>query len=157
MDYTDEQYDLLDRLEGGVIWDLLSDSDRWVLDYLTKENLSMPREDIAYGRYELTEHGKRVLASHRKERKEKQERSEQEAMEREILEQKELLEREISAIEKAREKAQQKAEKRSDRAFQVFLAFLGYILGLITPYIPALFTAVWNGIQTIAKWISSLF
>lgn len=110
MDYTNEQYALIERLEAGLHYDSLAANEQEIIRYLEHSGLVQPRAQIAVDYIELSQKGKRVLAAHR----------------RKIA----LLEQ--NTKQKARERSERKTEKKKDRSFQIFLVLLGYALGLLT-------------------------
>lgn len=116
MNYTDEQYALMDRLYDGIYSCDLSACELDILIYLDSKGIAQPRADICDGLWRLSQEGERVLAAHHAELTAKAEMAEQAAA----------------------NKAEQKADKRRDRAFQVFLVFLGFILGLLADNIVAI-------------------
>ena len=65
MQYTKEQYDMLELFEQGARWTDVPEESMFIYRYLMGENLLQPREDIRPDWTTLTEHGKRVLAHHR--------------------------------------------------------------------------------------------
>ena len=122
MDYTNEQYSVLEQAEVGFIWEHMPPEKHTVMLYLESQRLIESRVDVLDGLYLLSEGGKRVLLARRQE----------------LALQKELAEKELKeTADRAAQKSEEKAEKKKERIFQTFLVFLGYLLGLITPYIPA--------------------
>ena len=131
MDYTSEQYALMERLESGLLYQNLTEKEQEILRYLDESSITQPRAYIEDGYYELSQEGQRTLDAHRQEQLSLQQQSQ----------------------EKARDKAEQKADKHSDRVFQVFLVFLGYALGLITPSLLKVVPVIWSHIcRIVASW-----
>ena len=131
MDYTSEQYALMERLESGLLYQNLTEKEQEILRYLDESSITQPRAYIEDGYYELSQEGQRTLDAHRQEQLSLQQQSQ----------------------EKARDNAEQKADKHSDRVFQVFLVFLGYALGLITPSLLKVVPVIWSHIcRIVASW-----
>lgn len=110
MDYTNDQYVLMERLDSGLRFDKLKADEQDIIRYLDSIGLVQPRAQIAADYMELSQQGKCVLAARRDRISSLEQQTEQ----------------------KAREHAEQKADQHSERAFQIFLVFLGYALGLLT-------------------------
>ena len=117
MNYTDEQYAMLDFFKLGARWTDVPETSMPVYWYLMEQKLICPREDIQPDWVTLTEYGKCVFSSH------------------------------LVSLEQANQEARQLAQKNasdkksksSDRRFEVFLVVLGYVLGLITDHISEIF------------------
>ena len=140
MDYTDEQYTIIKRLEAGLNYWNLSEDQQWILRYLQDEGIAQPRADIADGHYLLTEFGKRILKSYQKKSLVRAEniRREQEDK-REQLQQ-------IAA-----DKAERKAEKRAEHVFQIFLALLQALLSFVAGIFVEHFTGISDFILNLIK------
>lgn len=104
MEYTDKQYEMLERLSGGLNWAMLPDEEMECVRYLIDQGLAQYRDDIAFDHAFLTEEGKRVLHLHNVHIRQKQQ--EQDDRDR-------LREEEATA---------KRAERDSDRRFQERLA-----------------------------------
>lgn len=141
MEYTVDQYALMEKLAKGLHYDALSEYEQEIVRYLDSVGLVQPRAQRAEDYMELSQQGKQVLHAHQNLLQARQE---------------ELQASQKQAQEKACEQAQQKAEKKKDRAFEVFLVFLGYALGLISPHIPEIALLVWEFLQRIICWIDSV-
>lgn len=115
--YTDEQYSMMEFFESGAVWVWHKDpaKDEIIL-FLDRERLLTPREDIQANYWRLTETGRAALHRHRKA----------------------AAESEKQASELAEQKAAQIRDKKKDRIFQVFLVFLGWLLGILTANIGAI-------------------
>lgn len=145
MEYTDDQYDLIEKLEKGLNYWQLPEEQQWTLRYLQDEGIAQPRADIADGHYLLTEQGKRILSERRRKlraakvevQQKMQELIDQESARQEDIRREKTNEKKRSD-EAAAEKAERKAEKRADRIFQIFLAvlqaFLTFVAGLLTEH-----------------------
>lgn len=117
MNYTDEQYAMLERFEPGLNIDKLTEDELPVYWFLMEQKLLQPRHDIEDGLHQLTERGKQVLSYHRAS----------------------LKKIEQDAEQLAQENAAEKKSKSSDRRFDVFLLFLGFVLGIIADHISEIF------------------
>ena len=117
MNYTDEQYAMLERFEPGLNIDKLTEDELPIYWFLMEQKLLQPRHDIEDGLHQLTERGKQVLSYHRAS----------------------LKKIEQDAEQLAQENAAEKKSKSSDRRFDVFLLFLGFVLGIIADHISEIF------------------
>ena len=117
MNYTDEQYAMLERFEPGLNIDKLTEDELPIYWLLMEQKLLQPRHDIEDGLHQLTERGKQVLSYHRAS----------------------LKKIEQDAEQLAQENAAEKKSKSSDRRFDVFLLFLGFVLGIIADHISEIF------------------
>lgn len=117
MNYTDEQYAMLERFEPGLNIDKLTEDELPIYWFLMEQKLLQPRHDIEDGLHRLTERGKQVLSYHRAS----------------------LKKIEQDAEQLAQENAAEKKSKSSDRRFDVFLLFLGFVLGIIADHISEIF------------------
>ena len=115
MDYTDEQYTIIERLEAGLNYWNLSEDQQWILRYLQDKGIAQPRSDIADGHYLLTEFGKRILFA----RSERQLKESQESAK-------------ITSYEAKQEK-QQRFENKIAIA-NLLVPFITYILGILTEH-----------------------
>jgi DNA-binding PadR family transcriptional regulator len=165
MDYTDEQYALMEKLENGLIYDSLTETEKQLLWYLDAHGIAQPRVQKADGYYDLSEDGKRILADHRQKvlaAKIQVRRELDELRERESTRQEN--ERKENEKQKAAEKKEQErvnreqsckeAERKAEHAFQyklsLFNAFLTFISGLITG-------AILSNLDRLIPRIISLF
>ena len=55
MDYTSEQYALMERLESGLLYQNLTEKEQEILRYLDESSLTQPRAYIEDGYYELSQ------------------------------------------------------------------------------------------------------
>lgn len=117
MNYTDEQYAMLERFEPGLNIDKLTEDELPIYWFLMEQKFLQPRHDIENGLHQLTERGKQVLSYHRAS----------------------LKKIEQDAEQLAKENAAEKKSKSSDRRFDVFLLFLGFVLGIIADHISEIF------------------
>ena len=131
MEYTDEQYAIIERLEAGLNYWNLPEDQQWILRYLQDEGIAQPRADIADGHYLLTELGKRILKSYQKDSLVRAEN-----IRREQEEKREQLQQ-IAA-----DKAERKAEKRAEHVFQIFLALLQALLSFVAGLFVEHFTGI---------------
>ena len=65
MNYTDEQYAMLERFEPGLNIDKLTEDELPIYWFLMEQKLLQPRYDLEDGLNYLSETGKCVLAEHR--------------------------------------------------------------------------------------------
>lgn len=149
MDYTDDQYNVMEKLSGGIIFYDQPEPDQEIIHYLDEKKLVQPRAYIADGYMELSQEGKRILNIHREQVKAKrlieiqneqerrnaeqlreQEQKETQAL-REQAQLKELQRREEQAQNEAKQEADKKASVKSDHRFQLLNTFLGALLGYL--------------------------
>lgn len=116
MNYTDEQYAMLDFFKLGARWTDVPETSMPVYWYLMEQKLICPREDIQPDWVTLTEYGKCVFSDHFV-----------------SLEQADQEARQL-----AQKEASEKKAKSSDRRFEVFLVFIGFVLGCIADNITEL-------------------
>lgn len=134
MDYTNEQYAMMERLKSGVTWDTLNSGERETLRYLLADGIAQAREDIQPGYFELSQVGRRRIESHNVHiRQEQQEKEDA----RRIAED---------------EKAAKAAERATDHRFQNKLATKQTVL---TALLGALFSNL-DRIENLAKLIFEL-
>lgn len=145
MDYTEGQYALMERLASGVLYSELSELEQKNLRYLDSEKIAEPNAQIRDNWWTLSPKGERTLAA----RNEKL-RIRAEDIRREKEQEQKLFKQAVA------DKAHRKAEKKADRIFEVFLVFLGYALGLLTPCIPTLAGMIRDGVQLLIRWLTSL-
>ena len=139
MNLSDNQQKMLFKLENGVIWTDLSETDLQTLWYLDKLKLATAREDIREDLWMLTAKGKSVLSG----LKSMTEQAEQESQKH------------------TKEKEEQTTEKRRERRFRILEIFLSAFLGAVfanldriivflVKWLPKIWGAIW-------KWFVSLF
>ena len=149
MDYTKDQYALMEKLSQKVDFASLSEEEQQTLIFLDQERIVQALAQIRDGLYTLSPHGKRMLAAYHKKQAEKeertrkerqakveqalrdvQERKRQDSIRQEDIrrEQEKERKRDRQAVD---EKADRKAERRADRAFQVLLMFVSSILSFV--------------------------
>lgn len=109
MEFTAEQYAVMEKLSSHLIWDSLDPPEKHILLYFDTEKIAEPRAYIEEGLWVLSEKGKRILAAHHSD----------------------LEAREQAAQNKAREKAEQESQQRSERSFQIRLMIYGAIVGTL--------------------------
>lgn len=142
MFFTNDQFELLQKLEGGVMRDKLSSSDREILDYFDRIGLARPNVQIADWYYVITEHGKTKL--------------QQELIRKENVRRKQE-EKQQSLQNAAAEKADRKAENRANRVFQVALTFLNAFLSLVCGILIEHFGNIIDGVSTFVEFIVKFF
>lgn len=157
MDYTDNQYALMEKLDKHIFWYNLSEDERDMLSYLEKERIARPRVDIADGLWTLSQDGERVLGAHRQKIRASEIQSQKEL---EALQAKELIRQEAIKKEEAEkqekleqiiaDKRERKAERKAEHAFQYKLSFISALYG-------ALFGALISNLDRIIRWMMSLF
>lgn len=149
MDYTDEQYDLMEKLSKRVMWDNLSSDEQELISYLDGEKIARPRADIEDGLWTLSPDGERVLAAHRQKvraakiqtQRELEALREQESIRQENI-RREKEKEQKRAEEISCEKADRDAEKRADRKFQIALAFLNFFLAFLAGIVIEYFAGI---------------
>lgn len=109
MDYTDEQYAVMEKLADRLIWDDLTPAEKHIMEYFHSKKITEPRAYIEDGLWILSEEGKRILLAHHAD----------------------LKAREQETQNKAREKAEQESQQRSERSFQIRLMICGAIVGTL--------------------------
>ena len=142
MFFTNDQFELLQKLEGGVMRDKLSSSDREILDYFDRIGLARPNVQIADWYYVITEHGKTKL--------------QQELIRKENVRRKQE-EKQQSLQNAAAEKADRKAENRANRVFQVALTFLNAFLSITSGILVEHFCNIVDGISRLADVVVKFF
>lgn len=144
MEYTDEQYALMEGLEKGLNYWRLPEEQKWTLRYLQDEGIAQPRADIADGHYLLTEQGKRVLSERRRKlrsaeietRRQLQalrDREEEKRLDRWERQRKESHEAAKIARDEAKQEKQQRFENKIAIA-NLLVPLITYILGIITEH-----------------------
>lgn len=130
MDYTDEQYAIIERLEAGLNYWNLSEDQQWFLRYLQDEGIAQPRADIADGHYLLTEFGKRILFAR---------------VERQLKESQESAK---IASDEAKQEKQQCFENKIAIA-NLLIPLITYILGIFTEHYAGIFVEHFAGISDL--------
>ena len=146
MDYTSEQYALMERLESGLLYQNLTEKEQEILRYLDESSLAQPRAYIEDGYYELSQEGQRTLDAHRQELLIAQEQKRRQKAK--------LNERRRTADRKARDQA---AQRKEDKKFQIFLSLfsatysqiLAFLLGALLSNLDRLAPRVVQIIDTI--------
>lgn len=132
MDYTAEQYEMLERFEAGVNITTFTEDEKVIFWFLDGNKLLQAHSDIEDGLFDLSQQGKCVLESHRE------------------------------AILKAKQQAEQAAQKKEDdenksvreHRFQYRLAIFSFLLGLASGHAPE----IWDFIsEKVIPWFCSLF
>ena len=137
MDYTDKQYDFMEMLSDGLVFDYLPEDEQRTLIYLIEKGIAAARAQERDGMYYLSPDGERVLAAHRNE----------------------LRARELQAQEKAREKAEQERQQRFDNKIAVLnllMPLITFVLGLIVEHFAGIVGTIARGAQWFIDWFSSL-
>lgn len=157
MDYTDEQYELMERLSKHVLWEQLSDREQELVSYLDRQRIANPRADIEDGLWTLSPDGERVLAAHRKKvlaskiqtRRELEALQNQESIRQENIRAEQAQEqKELERV--VREKADRQADRAAEHRFQIILNF-----GL--SLFSAVIGAILSNLDRLIPWIISLF
>ena len=144
MEYTSDQYTLMDSLEKGLNYWQLPEEQQWTLRYLDSEGIAQPRADIADGHYLLTEQGKQILSEHRRKLRAAeietrrqlqalQDREEEKQLDRRERQQKELQEAAKIARDEAKQEKQQRFENKIAIA-NLLVPLITYILGILTEH-----------------------
>ena len=144
MEYTSDQYTLMDSLEKGLNYWQLPEEQQWTLRYLDSEGIAQPRADIADGHYLLTEQGKQILSEHRRKLRAAeietrrqlqalQDREEEKQLDRRDRQQKELQEAAKIARDEAKQEKQQRFENKIAIA-NLLVPLITYILGILTEH-----------------------
>lgn len=157
MDYTNEQYELMELFADGIIIYNLTDRQKEVMSYLDGEKLLQHRAYIQDGYCELSERGKRVLETHRRmvRAAEVQTRKELDALlERESIRQENVDKeqaKENKELERAvRAAADRAADRAAEHRFQTRLSFWNTVLG-------AVLGAFFSNLDRIVPWIANFF
>lgn len=165
MDYTDEQFAMMERMDKGVLAYDLPESEQEIVFFLDDQGLAQPRVQIADGYYELNQNGKRVLAEHRQNVRAAKVKVQQEI---DRLHEQELLRQENERKEKAKieednKKEQERlnwelsckeAERKAEHKFQYKLTFLNAFLTFVSGFASG---AILTNLDQIIPWIVSLF
>lgn len=138
MEYTDKQYEMLERLSGGLDWRSLSGGEMECVRYLIDQGLARYREDLGPGHTTLTEEGRRVLQLHDVHVRQKEDEKDDNDRMRE------------------EEAAAKRAERDSDRRFQVRLSFLQAFLSFLTGLISGIMLGNLDRIVVIATKVIAL-
>lgn len=157
MDYTNEQYALMELLADGVVIYDLTSKQREIISFLDSEKLIQPRVYIRDGYCELSERGKCILEEHRRKvraaqvqtRKEldallEKESIRQENIRKEQTKEQKELERIIS------DKADREADRAAEHRFQARLSFANSVIS-------AALGAFFSNLDRIIPWITGLF
>jgi uncharacterized membrane protein len=134
MNLSDNQQKMLFKLENGVIWTDLSETELQTLWYLDKLKLATAREDIREDLWMLTEAGSAELYSLRA----AEERAQKEA--------------EDSSTEKARQEKQQRFDNKL-AVLNTVVPIVTFILGILANH----FLAVADLVAKFWEWFVSLF
>lgn len=144
MEYTSDQYALMERLEKGLNYCHLPEDLQWTLRYLQDEGISQPRADIADAHYLLTEQGKRILSERRhklrsaeietrRQLQDLRDREEEKQLDRQDRQRKESLEAAKIARDEAKQEKQQRFENKIAIA-NLLVPLITYILGILTEH-----------------------
>lgn len=137
MDFTAGQYAVMEKLDKGLHFDALPESEKEIINYLSRQNIVQPRAQIAEDYMELSQEGKLILAAHIE-----KESIRQENERRKQAEENEKLQNTV------REKADREAERKAEHRFQVWLSFWSALFGAV---IGALVSNLDRIIDLIAK------
>lgn len=143
MDYTAEQYDVMNLLQAGLIYDDQAPNVQDLIRYLQNQGIATPKAYIAEGYYELSEDGKRVLENHRK-----QESIRQDNIQKEQAQEQKELEKII------RERADRAADRTAEHRFQTRLSIWNTVFGAV---LGALFSNLDRLIPLIINLIKKFF
>lgn len=154
MDYTDEQYDLMEKLANRVLWGQLSDRERELASYLERQGIARARVDIEDGLWALSPDGERVLEAHRKKllASRYQESIRQENERKENEKQQAADKKEHDRLD--REESRRQADRKAEHAFQYKLSLLNAFLAFVSGVASG---AVLANLDRIIPWIISLF
>lgn len=144
MDYTDKQYEIIELLEAGLIFDEQSHEIKEILCYLQDQGIANPKAYIADGYYELSEDGKRILEDHRRKlraAKIETQRQLQELRRREeekhLARQEQQLKESKEALKMARDEAKQEKQQRFENKIAIanlLIPLITFILGLVAEH-----------------------
>lgn len=134
MNYTDEQYAMLERFEPGLNIDKLTEDELPIYWFLMEQRLLQPRHDIEDGLHRLTEHGKRVLADHRESLK--------------------LLQKE--AEKDAKQEKQQRFENKISVA-NLLISLISFFVGISAEFYIGIYSRVVEWWPTVEAWFLDLF
>lgn len=142
MEYTAQQYALMESLKSGLIYDDQAPEIQDILRYLQDQGIAQPKAYIEDGYYELSEDGKRILENHRR-----QESIRQENIRKEKEEEQKELERIVS------ERTDRAADREAEHRFQTRLSFWNTVLGAV---LGALFSNLDRIIPRVADLIEKI-
>lgn len=120
MDFTAGQYAVMEKLDKGLHFDALTESEKEIVNYLSRQNIVQPRAQIAEDYMELTQEGKQILYAHKEKESIWQENK-----------RKEQAEKQDKLQQAIREKADKEREKKSDRRFQIWNSFLSAFFAVV--------------------------
>lgn len=138
MDYTPEQYKMLERFEKGLNIADLTESEMQIFWFLDREGLLLPHADVEDGLFSLSEKGKQVLFNHQSELNKAQERA-----------------CEASKKEAKEEKQQRFSNKIAIANLTVSLA--SFFVGLVVEFYAGIYASVVEWWPKFAAWFSGLF
>lgn len=140
MDFTANQYAVIEKLEHGLNYWNLPEEEREIVRYLDRCGISSPRVDLAEGFYLLSESGKQVLEDHRRkirsakiETKRQLQEIQDRADEKQERRQRELDEAKKIACNEAKQEEQKRFENKIAIA-NLLVPIVTYILGLLTEH-----------------------
>ena len=144
MEYTEDQYALMEKLEKGLNYQSLQEPEQWTLRYLQDDGIAQPRADISDGYYQLTENGKRILSEHRRRLRsaeietrrrlqELRDREEEKQLDRQERQRKESQEAAKIARDEAKQEKQQRFENKVAIA-NLLVPLVTYIFGILTEH-----------------------
>lgn len=106
MDYTEEQYAVMEKLSKGLLFNELTAAEQDIVNYLSAHGVVQPRAQISDGYMELSQEGKRILYT--------------------------CHEKMQSLQEQAKKEAQEHAEKKRQQRFENKMSVLNFVAPLIT-------------------------
>ena len=161
MEYTDEQYALMESLEKGLNYWQLPEEQKWTLRYLQDEGIAQPRADISDGYYLLTEPGKRILSERRRKlrfaeietRRELDALLEKESVRQENI-RKEQADEQKERDRLNREESRKEADRKAEHSFQYKLSLMNAFLNFFLMFLSGVLV---GNLDRIIPWISGLF
>lgn len=106
MDFTAGQYAVMEKLDKGLHFDALPESEKEIVNYLSRQNIVQPRAQIADDYMELSQKGKQILHAHYAELQ--------------------------ARYEKAKKEAEDHAEQKRQQAFENKMSVLNFVAPLVT-------------------------
>ena len=138
MNYTDEQYALLERFEPGLNIAKLTEDELSIYWFLMEQKLLQPRHDIEDGLHRLSQNGKCVLAEHR----DNLQKAEQET--RQLAE------------KNAKEEKQQRFENKISIA-NLLVSLISFFVGISLEFYVGIYSRVVEWWPTVEAWFLGLF
>lgn len=149
MEYTAQQYALMESLKSGLIYDDQAPEIQDILRYLQDQGIAQPKAYIEDGYYELSEDGKRILEDHRHKllaakietRRQLQELRDREE-EKQLARQEQQMKESQEAAKEARDEAKQEKQQRFENKIAIanlLVPLITYIFGLLTEHYAGIF------------------